>query len=222
LSEVTLVMHRLLVLTLLVACAAPAPQPDDMSAAAHRHEAARERAAARSELEAAREAGPAEATILPSPSGTRGPWSEPHPEAQRQAGSPHLGAALAHGSHAREHEEAAEALEHFEDDACRALAPAARAACPLLHDVVAIVDVEGGVRVRFADPVATDDLVARIQCHLAYARTRGFAGVEDCPLYVRGVRAAAAGPHAIELTAADPAVALRIRTLSRAQALPAP
>jgi hypothetical protein len=55
--------------------------------------------------------------------------------------------------HAQEHDQAAAELERFEDAACHELPAASRAACPLVHDVVGITDVPGGVRVAFAEAV---------------------------------------------------------------------
>jgi hypothetical protein len=215
-------MRLLTALALLLAgCGSSAPRPDDMSAAAHRGEADRERVVAREQMAADHTAAHPELGVTPRPEIGRSPWTEPHPEADKQAGSPLLHSAEEHFGHAREHERAAEELERFEDSACSAIAPEARPSCPLLHDVTGIEDVPGGVRVRFADGVAVAGVVARIRCHLAYARARGYAGADDCPLYVRGVAASADGDHAIQLRATERELTRRIRALSRAQAVPA-
>jgi hypothetical protein len=209
------------VVAVLAGCGSGPVKPDDMSAAGHRAEAARERDLARDELAAAAARTPGPGVEAPGTTMNRGPLYEPHPEVERRVGSPLLHAADAHARHAREHERAAEALEAFEDAECRAIAPAERPSCPLLHDVVAIEDIADGVRVSFADRVDVGDVVAHIRCHLAYARTRAFEDVGDCPLYVRGVRVASAGAHDIALTADERETTRNLRRLSREQALPA-
>jgi hypothetical protein len=205
---------------LLNACGSSAPKQDDLSAAAHRAEAEKEREAARNDLAAAE--GGRRGETAPGAPMLRGGWDEPYPESDKQAGPPLLNAASEHSRHAREHDRAADALERFEDAACHDLAPESRPACPLLHDVVAIADVPGGVRVSFADSVPVGDVVAHIRCHLAYARAHAYADAEDCPLYVRGVDVSQAGPHAVVLKGDAAATVTRIRKLSREQALPAP
>src|SRR5262249_4260384 len=121
-------------------------------------------------------------------------------------------------------ERAAAELERFEEAACRGIPKKARAACPLLHDVVDIIDTDGGARVVFDETVSVPQVVVQIRCHLAFARARAFADAEDCPLYVRDVEAAAAGPHALVLTTryeGQRELARRIRQLARAESLPA-
>lgn len=195
-----------------------------MSAAAHRAEAERERDAARAALAAVETRLPGEVQLVPGSLTQRGPWIDPHPEAEKREGPPVLEAAVEHSRHARAHERAAVELERVENAECRGLPAETRAACPLLHDVVTIDNVRGGVRVRFAKTVSVPDTVAHIRCHLAYARARAFADADDCPLYVRGVEVASDGPHAVRLTSADAErreVVTRIRQLARKQALPA-
>lgn len=209
-------------LAVFAGCGAAAPQPDDMSAAAHRREAERQRQQAREAANASRRERASDQATAVDSTFQRGPWYEPHPEAVKQAGSPELYAAEQYARHAHEHERAAAELERFEEAECAGIPSATRAACPLLHDVLEIIDVPGGVRIEFADRVPVERVVGQIRCHLAYARTRAFAEVEDCPLYTRGVRAAVARPHAVELSADDRATVHHIRDLARAQALPAP
>ena len=174
-------MKRLLLL-LLIACAEPAPKPDDMSAAAHRAEADRERAAARAHLAEFRPAALELAPLLPERQSL-----ELYPLATYNPTAYHVEAASRRVEHARAHERAAAELERFEEQECRGFAPEVRAACPLLLHVEDIVDVPGGVRVRFAGEVNVAAVVAHMRCHLAYARARGFE-IETCPLYVRGTR----------------------------------
>ena len=193
-----------IVLSLVMpACASPEPKPDDMSAAAHRVEADRERDEARAALARASTSEREQGVVAPGTYPGRGPWTEPYPEVQKREGSPALEAAIAHSRHAQAHEKAAAELERFEEAECRDIPAETRAACPLLHDVVDIVDVYGGARVMFAPGVSVPEVVTHIRCHLAFARARAFADADDCPLYVRGVQVAPSGAHALTLTAQD-------------------
>jgi hypothetical protein len=169
----------LLVTLLLVGCASRAPvRPDDLSAADHREEASREREAAAAE----RARFDPNARAMSRFQVQNMPYLSEYNPTER-----YLRSAAAHTAHAREHEAAAAALEQFEDDACKPLTPAARAACPVLGPLSGIEDIDGGVRVRLADANALDQTIALMRCHLAYARARAFAVVADCPLYMRGV-----------------------------------
>src|SRR4051812_23016372 len=103
------------VLLLLFACATRPVQPDDMSAAAHRREAAKENRIARHELAAydPRAVAPvAEGGTYLYPAGVYNPTES------------HLHASEAHSAHAREHLDAAQALDQFEQDECRDFPPA--------------------------------------------------------------------------------------------------
>jgi hypothetical protein len=85
------------------------------------------------------------------------------------------------------HDRAAEKLEEFENDACRGLPTAVRAACPLLASQVELVQNDTkGVRLTLKPEVDARDVEARLQCHLAYARANGFDR-PTCPLFVRGM-----------------------------------
>jgi hypothetical protein len=179
-------------------------RPDDMSAAAHRQEASKERVAAD---EHRRQYDPhAVATMPPS-------RAEPAPVVV--AGNPtevHLQAANAHERHAREHEQAAAELDAFEASECAEVEHSHRAACPVLIGVKQVVDIKGGVRVELRHAADVPEMLGRMRCHLAFARTRGYERAADCPLYVRGVdiRAAADG-KAIEITGATRALIDEIR-----------
>jgi hypothetical protein len=176
-------------------CATTRVRPDEASAEEHRRIAAHESALADAERAkydpAARAIPPFQVQNIPE-------VGEYNPTER------HLKLAATHAAHARQHASAAADLERFEDGACKPLAPAARAACPVLGPIVAVEDIDHGVRLRPADANAIDPLVALMRCHLAYARTRGFANVPDCPLYMRSVeiRLSADG-HAIELTSPE-------------------
>lgn len=210
---------NLLMAALLASCVSnPAPRPDDMSAARHREEAVNERTAARDHLDRydphAISAMPAEnderyiSQGVPARHGYYNPSDQQLTEAQR------------HLRHAEAHERAAAQLEGFEDQKCPGLPAETRAACPLLHDVLGLEDVRDGVRVRFTAAVDVAGTASLMQCHLAYARTRGYP-IDDCPLYVRGVRVErVAGQPAIDILAGDAATATRIRALARDEISP--
>jgi hypothetical protein len=176
-------------------CAHRETRTEEVSADEHRRQAARESALADAERArfdpSARASSPIQVENLPM-------LGEYNPT------EGHLRLAAAHATHARAHQAAAEELERFEDAACKPLPPSVRAACPVIGPMAAIEDIDGGVRLRPVDGGQLDRTVALMRCHLAYARTRGFATVPDCPLYMRGVeiRASADGRW-IELTAPE-------------------
>jgi hypothetical protein len=196
-------MRHISLLLALTACAHTGPvRPDDMSADSHRREASRLDDAARAELDAYRPnavTGVDTSTPLFYPMDIYNPTSYHLDEAARLA------------AHAREHESAAAELERFEQAECKDFPPATRAACPLLGPVVARKDVADGVLLELTPAIDTTALVAHMRCHLAYARTRGFVGLPDCPLYLRGVRVDRAGPHSIVITTDDPIAADKVR-----------
>jgi len=107
-------------------------------------------------------------------------------------------------------------LESFEEAECAAFPPETRVVCPLLGQVDAVEDISGGVRVRLAEDVPLHAALAHMRCHLAFARARGRVGMQECPLYLSGVRIEpAAGSRSVDLLVADPAdlETLRLRPL---------
>ena len=174
---------------------------DDMSATQHRREALREKEVADKEAGA----GPA------TPAADLGSYdwnAERRREEKRRR------------EHARQHADAAEFLEQFEDRECRHIPAASRAACPLLGPVVRIDDVPGGIRATFADPKRVPTSIAEMRCHYAYARSRHFDETIGCPLYVQGVEVRQAlDPRAIEIVSRDQKTSRLIRELSRQQAV---
>ncbi len=100
----------------------------------------------------------------------------------------HLAHANRHEGHAREHLAAAQALEQFEEAQCRSFPPETRAVCPLIDQVAAVEDIEGGSRIRFVDGVDVNAAVAHLRCHLAFARSQARSGMETCPLYLEDVQ----------------------------------
>jgi hypothetical protein len=194
-----------------------AVKPDDMSAAQHRDEAARESEAARQH---AKDYNP-RATV-PSPfRPAGGPGSDyAFPLSVYNPTEGQLQRVDEHRAHARAHERAAEALERFEAAECFNFPPASRAACPLLVPVTRIDDVAGGVRVKFAAGTRVDAVLAHMRCHYAYARARAFAEEISCPLYMRGIDfKQSADPLAIEITTGDGGQVAELRARSREEAV---
>ena len=193
-------------------------KPDDMAAAQHREEAARENEAARQH---ARDYHPNAA--VPSPfrtTNTAGAGDYAFSTSVYNPTEANLRRAEQHRAHAREHEKAAEALERFEAAECFNFPPSTRAACPLLGPVSRIDDTAGGVRVTFAPGTRVDAVLAHMRCHYAYARTRGFEEATTCPLYLRGIDIKPAkDPLAIEITTADAAQVGELRARSREEAV---
>ena len=124
----------------------------------------------------------------------------------------HLTHAADHEQRTREHLEAARALEHFEEEQCQAFPPETRVVCPLLGQVDALEDVSGGVRLQLGEEVNVNAAVAHMLCHQAFARTRGNAGMDECPLYLPGVRVERIGrSRSVELTDPEDVDELRRR-----------
>lgn len=93
-----------------------------------------------------------------------------------------------HERRAREHLEMARKLESFERRECRAFPSQTRALCPLLGPIESVEEIEGGVRLHLAADVDVNAVVAHMRCHVAFARTRDHAGMDQCPLYLENVR----------------------------------
>jgi hypothetical protein len=193
-------------------------KPDDMTAAQHREEAAREKDAARQH---SKDYDPKATVPSPfRPAGGAGSGDYQFPLSVYNPTEVQLQRADEHRAHARQHEKAAETLERFEAAECGSFPPAARAACPLLRPVTRIEDIGGGVRVTFAPGTPVHAVFAHMRCHYAYARARAFEDAVSCPLYMRGVDIKRAkDPLAIEITTADWQQVDRLRVSSRNEAI---
>lgn len=119
--------------------------------------------------------------------------------------------AEAHREHAEEHERAAAALESFEAAECQAVPAPERAACPFLG-VEDTTTLDNGVRVTLMEGTDMTDVLARMQCHAAFARAQGYQGMEHCPLYQQGVQIRLSPDgNAIDITSDDPNVAAEVQ-----------
>lgn len=214
-------------LVLVAACAStprsasPTVAPEELSAAGHRQQAARERA--RAEDSFARYQPTARASMPGGPAGsTDAPRLYPLDLYPYNPTDRALADAERHLRHAREHDAAATALEGFEEAECRDFSPAVRAACPVLGAVAAIVDRADGVHIGFEADANVEATVAHMRCHLAFARARGFRDAADCPLYMKGVEiAAAADGRGVDVTSRDGSVARQIQVRTRLVSTPA-
>jgi hypothetical protein len=195
------------------ACGGAVVRPDDMSAADHRREAAREMAYARDQTA---QYDPQSDVLL----GT-GERDDLYPVIVYNPDEGRLRAAEAHMGHAREHLAAAEVLERFEAEECAQVPAEARGACPLIGGVSSVDDIPGGVLMRLEPGVEAAPLAARMRCHLAYARARAYEQNQACPIYLRGVIITTpASGGTIGLTSGEAEMIELIRKLIRAQILP--
>ena len=187
---------------LLAGCASQElVRADEMSATQHRLEAQRETAAVPKEGDA----GPAAPAAEPGGYD----WNaERRGDAERRR------------EHARQHEAAAEFLEHFEDQACRHVPASSRAACPLLGPVTRLDDVPGGLRATFTSKTRAAAALAEMRCHQAYARARHFDEAIACALYVGDIEIRQAiDPRAIEIVSPHEKTVRLIRERGRQQAV---
>lgn len=197
-----------------------AVKPDEMSAAEHRAEAARENEAARQHRKDYDPQATVPSPFRPAASAAPAPGDHAFPPSVYNPTEVELWQADDHRAHARQHEKAAQALERFEAAECIAFPPVARAACPLLRRVSRIDDIGGGVRVTFAPGAPVHAVFAHMRCHYAFARARAFEDVVSCPLYVRGVEIKrASDPLAIDITHADGRQVDEIRVRARQEAV---
>jgi hypothetical protein len=176
----------------------PRSSPLDMSAAEHEREAARQEQLAARELA---QYAP-KARSVDYADATSGSFSYPrtyNPTAR------HRDAAEAHRGYAAAHRAAARELLAREEEECATIPAGRRAECPLLDLVVDVDPVEDGVRLRLADNAEGAGALRLLRCHLAHAATRGFEGMDACPLFLPGVEAVQrSDPHCVDLVAEDP------------------
>jgi hypothetical protein len=206
-------LRLLAVLSIGCGTAGLAVNPDETSVDGHRVEAARERAAAAHEitsLPAMERGDPAPRPAWQAASTTD--LDSPAARAQRRL------------AHAAAHEEAAELLERFEANECRGVPGRERAACPILGPVRAVVEIPGGVRVELTPAADVAAVVARMRCHYAFARARGFTrDAAACPLYLAGIRISRASEaQAVDIIARSARQADELRGRVLQEVVPAP
>ena len=204
-------MTRVLLIGVIVSVTACSHADDkQLTAAEHRELAAIHEARAESErqqFDPAQSRGPI----------TRSPFSN-LPDSvvsEYNPTSTHLTAADRELRRAAEHSKQASKLEAFEDAACQALPKEQRASCPLLASQVKLVQNDRkGVRLTIKETSDAAQIEKRLQCHLAYARSIGF-DQPTCPLFVKGMSIAMAGPKVIALHGDSPEVARALQEQAR-------
>jgi hypothetical protein len=91
-----------------------------------------------------------------------------------------------------------------------------RAACPVAGPIKGVQDIPSGVRFAVAEDAPLDAVLAHMRCHFAWARTRGFAQLPGCPIYIKGISIqAGADGHSVEVTAGDKATIADLQRRSR-------
>ena len=192
--------------------AAKGSRPDDMSVAGHRE--ASEAEAREAEQHEGRFDPDARATRGGRPGGVRA--NLPFAEREYNPTAHHESEGAEHREHARQHEQAAKALEAFEDASCSQIAPTVRGACPL-GAIAGTTLLQNGVRLTVAAGTPVEAVVAHMRCHVAYARSKALVGMDGCALYLRGLQVAlSADGKSVEVTSDDPEVvkALQARLTS--------
>jgi hypothetical protein len=200
---------RLAYLTLLaIGCGGSDTRPEAMSAEAHRREAATDEAQAAEYERRDDQRGP----LFQDPD-SREDWAAAFGPASYDPSAKHRELRSARlRDRAAAHRAAAAELERYEEAECGRFPPETRPACPLIGQVEAVVDVEGGVRLGLTEQVPVAAAAAHMRCHIAYGRSRGREGMGQCPLYLEGVEVTVEG-STITLSAPEGAVReLRRRT----------
>jgi len=184
--------------------------PDDMSVAEHQT-AARLNEKIASEEEA--KFDPDATAVRPPPENYE---EEFFPETVYNPTEKHLLHAKKYRDYARQHKEAAQQLEEFEEEECAAFPKSTRVKCPLIGNVERIEDIEGGVRLNFfGNSPPINAVAAHMRCHYAFGRKIGREGMPDCPLYLKNLEIRISGDRAIDIISSDTAVVEKIRKRSR-------
>jgi hypothetical protein len=201
-------MNRSLALAALFAASCATTRSEELTEAEHRAEAVRHVKKAQQE-EAKYQPG---ATVHAP---ARTPFADPGTEwVDYNPTEQHLANADAEMKKAAEHAQAANALAAFEDEACKDISPAERAACPLLASQVKQVrETRSGIRLMMKDPAAVKGIHQRLACHLAYATANGF-DAPSCPLFVKGM-VLRRDEGTIEMTGSTPDVVSQLQQQAR-------
>lgn len=186
-----------LIASAALGCAStPGASPEDMSAKSHEEEAKKHSDGAEqhdAQYDPNARVSPPPDAISGSEFGFAGTELNPTEVHRMQADK--------HRKHAEEHAAAAEWLRRAEEDACELISPTSRSLCPLLGPVVAVQDTTTGARIFVLKGTDVEAMIARIRCHLAFARTHGGEGMDSCPLYLPAIEVYQVGPLEIELSA---------------------
>lgn len=167
-----------------VACSSQAPgtEPDDMSIEEHRQEARKHEKMSEEHRD---QYDPGAVGVRHDAPGAA--FSDVYTTEVYNPTKHHSQTAQKHERHADQHEDAAEQLLSYEERHCVKFPEETRSTCPLMGQIKAVEDVEGGVRITFREGVPMQPTLDHMKCHFAFARTQGYQGMQSCPLYVRGV-----------------------------------
>lgn len=214
---VTLTIFAVAVL-LVGACSSQAPgtKPDDMSAEEHQRHAEKHQKVSEEHQEqykprarATREEAPVD------------PEKDIYTVDVYNPTEHHQASAEQHQRHAEQHRQAAQKLLSYEGDHCAQFPKETRSACPLMGQIKAVEDIEGGARITFHKNVPIQATVDHMKCHFAFARAEGYEGMKTCPLYLKGVSVEAQDDgQSVILTTDDPAAVEPLRKRSREHATP--
>lgn len=202
----------------LAGCASSTPgaEPEDMSAEQHKDEAATHEAESK---EHQARYDPEQSTpqpLVPSPGSTRLGIDRIDFRSYNPT-EKHLGHAAAHQKHAADHRAAAEALAKTEVSECAVVPEPIRAICPLADQITGARDLEDGVALSIAKDVPPAALLAHARCHAAVGASLGRAGMNGCPLYLKGLTLSLdAGGTELEIRAPDPKLVEVLRARVRA------
>lgn len=126
----------------------------------------------------------------------------------------HRDSAKQHQRHAEQHRQAAQKLVSYEEKHCAKFPEETRSSCPLMSQIKAVEDVDGGARITFREGVPMQATVDHMKCHFAFARAQGYEGMKSCPLYLEGVSVEADG-QSVTLTTDKPEAVEPLRKRSR-------
>lgn len=126
----------------------------------------------------------------------------------------HRASADQHQRHAEQHRQAAQKLLSYEQAQCVQFPKETRSSCPLMGQIKAVEDVDGGARITFHEGVPMQATVDHMKCHFAFARAQGYEGMKSCPLYLEGVSVEADG-QSVTLTTDKPEAIEPLRKRSR-------
>jgi hypothetical protein len=198
--------------TLIVgACSSQAPgtKPDDMSAEEHQQHAKQHQKTSEEHQEQYKSGARATREEVPVD-----PEKDFYSVELYNPTEHHQTSADQHKRHAEQHRQAAQTLLSYEQAQCAQFPKETRSSCPLMGQIKAVEDVDGGARITFHEGVPMQATVDHMKCHFAFARAQGYGGMKSCPLYLEGVSVEADG-QSVTLTTDKPEAVEPLRKRSR-------
>lgn len=204
-----LVVAALAVIATACGGTAPGARPDEMSAAEHDRAAHDHETMSQSHEQQYDPAARATGTAV-DVTGLEGAGTTYNPT------DGHRDEAVQHHRYAQEHAAAAQELRRFDQAECHGIPADTRVTCPLLGGVASVEDIDGGVRLHLAAGTSGAAMLEQLRCHFAFARSRGYDGMPECPLYLRGLDVRAGANGTIEIVTGDAATVERLRARAHA------